>query len=229
MGHFVLAMSSISSGKQTDGGVLIWSAWRTGQWEIVLLWGNPSNAIQSGKSSPSACPCDLSCDHTLGSVVMMPKAAVIVLVLAEPPTSRKLAACPPSWCSMSMVAIASPAPFTENTRDVQNGCGGPTQQSQQQHYSNSHPVQKPSHTNEKQKTRRPEMTEHRNTGRGILRSIFPPNCSRPTTQVIHDIRRNAERIGFNFWAIRVGGSAGTLTASLLSVAWHHMRCMGRSV
>ena len=49
---------------------------------------------------------------TAGSDRMILKAAVTFSVLAPPPTSRKLAGSPPAALTMSMVAMARPAPFT---------------------------------------------------------------------------------------------------------------------
>ena len=43
---------------------------------------------------------------------MILNAAVTFSVLAPPPTSRKLAGCPPKCLMMSMVAMARPAPLT---------------------------------------------------------------------------------------------------------------------
>ena len=47
-----------------------------------------------------------------GSWKMILKAAVTCSLLAPPPTSKKLAGCPPKCWMMSIVAIASPAPLT---------------------------------------------------------------------------------------------------------------------
>src|SRR6185312_5124689 len=49
---------------------------------------------------------------TLGSDNRMRNAFLTCSALAPPPTSRKFAGCPPAYLMMSMVAIASPAPFT---------------------------------------------------------------------------------------------------------------------
>ena len=51
--------------------------------------------------------------HTLGSDEMILKASATWDAVAPPPTSRKLAGSPPCSLIMSIVAIASPAPFTE--------------------------------------------------------------------------------------------------------------------
>ncbi len=49
---------------------------------------------------------------TLGSDERMRNAFSICSGEAPPPTSRKLEGSPPASLTMSMVAIASPAPFT---------------------------------------------------------------------------------------------------------------------
>ncbi len=49
---------------------------------------------------------------TPGSFIMILKPASTVCALAVPPTSRKFAGSPPLSLIMSIVAIASPAPFT---------------------------------------------------------------------------------------------------------------------
>ena len=49
---------------------------------------------------------------TLGSERMILKALITCSLLAPPPTSRKLAGSLPYSLMMSMVAMASPAPFT---------------------------------------------------------------------------------------------------------------------
>jgi len=51
-------------------------------------------------------------DFTSGSPWMILKAAVMVSLLAAPPTSRKFAGEPPQSFSRSMVDIARPAPLT---------------------------------------------------------------------------------------------------------------------
>ncbi len=49
---------------------------------------------------------------TLGSPVMILNASLTCWLVAPPPTSRKLAGAPPCSLMMSIVAMASPAPFT---------------------------------------------------------------------------------------------------------------------
>jgi hypothetical protein len=49
---------------------------------------------------------------TFGFRNMILNASVTFSVVAPPPTSRKLAGSPPNSLMVSMVAIASPAPFT---------------------------------------------------------------------------------------------------------------------
>jgi hypothetical protein len=50
--------------------------------------------------------------YTLGWSFNILKAVEIYSTLAPPPTSRKFAGSPPLSLIMSMVAMASPAPFT---------------------------------------------------------------------------------------------------------------------
>jgi hypothetical protein len=54
----------------------------------------------------------MSTAFTLVSAIRILNALRICSALAPPPTSRKLAGCPPASLMMSMVDIASPAPFT---------------------------------------------------------------------------------------------------------------------
>ncbi len=54
----------------------------------------------------------ISTAFTALSESRMRNALRICSALAPPPTSRKFAGLPPAYLMMSMVAIASPAPFT---------------------------------------------------------------------------------------------------------------------
>ena len=50
-------------------------------------------------------------DRTFGSLLMTSSAPAITSAFAPPPMSRKFAASPPTWLTMSTVAIARPAPL----------------------------------------------------------------------------------------------------------------------
>ena len=50
-------------------------------------------------------------ERTFGSLLITSSAPVITSAFAPPPMSRKFAASPPTWLTMSTVAIASPAPL----------------------------------------------------------------------------------------------------------------------
>jgi hypothetical protein len=57
---------------------------------------------------------------TLGSLVMRSKADRIASAVAPPPTSKKFAGEPPFNLMMSIVAMASPAPFTRQPMSPSN-------------------------------------------------------------------------------------------------------------
>ena len=78
------------------------------------------SAIRSHRMIPPKMLTRMPC--TLGSAVMILKAAVTFSAVAPPPTSRKFAGLPPKCWMMSIVAMARPAPFTaeEENRFVFN-------------------------------------------------------------------------------------------------------------
>src|SRR5688572_8231785 len=82
-----------------------------GNWMLVLRAASttPVASVSTRRMPPKML---MSTAFTCRSLSRISKACVTCSALAPPPTSRKFAGFPPAYLMMSMVAIASPAPFT---------------------------------------------------------------------------------------------------------------------